>query len=164
MKTKTLTIDQWCEYAHIGACIPITVTLNGSSMEPLIRYKKDPVTIIPIYRDPMIGDIVLFRRADGAFVAHRVFQVSSQSVITWGDNCIFPDKPIDKDDVLGLLVSTKRFGRRILLDTEKQRSFGVFWMRTGRKPWHLYRRMRARVGKFVRTIYNKYFYIRVYFF
>ena len=35
--------------------------IRGTSMLPLIRYKVDPVTILPLDREPLEGDIVLFR-------------------------------------------------------------------------------------------------------
>ena len=45
-------------------------------MSPLIRYKKDYVTIIPLEAPPVSGDIVLF--ADftrDRYVMHRVWKV-----------------------------------------------------------------------------------------
>ena len=150
MDTRTISLEDWARYAQKGVEIPITVPLHGSSMEPLIRYMKDEVTIVPLKRAPMVGDIVMFRRADGAHVVHRVYRVTQEEVITWGDNCLGPDAPLKREDVLGLVTAMRRNGKRYPLDTARQRAYGVRWMRRGRKVWLAYRRMRGRAGRAVR--------------
>jgi len=152
METKKITLEDWSEYARKGIDIPITVTLHGSSMEPLIRYMKDPVTIIPLKREPMVGDIVMFHRADGAYVAHRVHQGTPNRIITWGDNCIRPDAPLERGDILGLLVSMERNGKRRELDTDEQRAWGIRWHKRWRKPWLFCRRNLGRVKRCIKLI------------
>ena len=49
-KKIQLTVEDWCQLAKEGIAVPITTTLKGFSMEPLIRYMKDPITIIPVDR------------------------------------------------------------------------------------------------------------------
>ena len=155
MDTRTISLEDWAEYARKGVDIPITVPLHGSSMEPLIRYMKDPVTIIPLKREPLVGDIVLFRRADGAHVVHRVYRVTPDRVITWGDNCAGPDAPLKREDVLGLVTAMQRHGRRYPLDTEAQRRYGLRWMRKHRRVWMAYRRMRGKAGRVVKRLVGK---------
>ena len=155
METRTITLEEWAEYAQKGVDIPITVPLHGSSMEPMIRYMKDPVTIIPLKREPLVGDIVMFRRADGAYVAHRVYRVTPDRIITWGDNCAAPDAPLRRENVLGLLTAMERGGKRYNLDTDRQRQYGKRWMEKGRGPWMMYRRVRGKVGRTIRGIRQK---------
>ena len=149
-----MTLEDWACYAQKGVDIPIVVPLHGNSMEPLIRYMKDQVTIVPLKREPMVGDIVMFRRSDGAHVVHRVYQVTPEQVITWGDNCWGPDAPLQHRDVLGLVTAMQRRGRRRDLDTEAQRAYGKRWMSRWRKPWLHYRRLRSRAAHLVRRLFH----------
>ncbi|MDO4371401.1 MAG: S24/S26 family peptidase, partial [Clostridia bacterium] len=59
-QTREIPIRQWCEMARQGAAPPVTIPLEGDSMRPLIRRGCDPVTIVPIYGELRIGDVVLF--------------------------------------------------------------------------------------------------------
>lgn len=150
-RTASLQVADWCKLAKQGISIPVTTMLQGSSMEPLIRCRKDPVTIVPVNRELLPGDIVLFEREDGAYVVHRLYRISEekQLVQTWGDNCCRPDKPVPVSAVLGMAVSFCRNGRVISLTTEEQRSYGIKWMnsRWKRPLWFAYRRCRSVMGR-----------------
>ena len=67
-----LGIEKWRELGENGALIPIRIPVHGSSMKPLIRPEKDMITIMPLVRAPMVGDIVMFRRNDGKYSASRI--------------------------------------------------------------------------------------------
>lgn len=146
---QSLSIDQWYRYAEAGVNIPVKTLLSGSSMEPLIRYKKDIVTVIPLKRKLMPGDIVLLKRKDGAFVVHRCRCLLNDetAVQTWGDNCERPDEPIDIDSVLGLIVCMEKDGRQIMLDTDEQREYGIRWMdgSAKRKIWFLKKQIKGKI-------------------
>ena len=116
-KTRSLSIEEWSALAESGIKIPVTIQLEGKSMEPLIRFRKDYVTVIPLNRDIRVSDIVVFRNSDGRFCAHRVKKVQKDTIQTLGDNCFEPDKPADKDNVFGLIVSMERDGRKYNLDS-----------------------------------------------
>lgn len=149
VKHQSISIQKWCEYAKSGIEFPVKIPLYGNSMEPLIRYKKDIVTVVPLKRELIPGDIVLFKRQDGIFVIHRIYKVNIQGrmVQTWGDNCFFPDQPVKLENVLGLVVCVDKNGKKYMLDTEKQRTKGVQWMNSvfKRKCWFIYREIRAGV-------------------
>lgn len=157
-RTVNLSMQEWCGLVKKGVAVPITTLLQGSSMEPLIRYRKDPVTIIPLNRKLQMGDIILFERQDGAFVVHRLYHISDdgQTIQTWGDNCYEPDLPVSVSSVLGLVVSLKRNGKRVSLDTQEQRFYGIRWMNSRwRRPlWFTYRRIRSCIGRAVREIFQ----------
>lgn len=151
-KTKTLTISDWSLLAEQKVYIPMHIVLHGSSMEPLIKFERDFVNIIPVQlmkRELMPGDIVLFHRADGAYVVHRLYQIHKEDhmVQTWGDNCYAPDAPIKDTDVLGLVISCEKKGKTIPLDTEKQRAYGKKWMNRSlkRRAWFRYRRGKEKL-------------------
>lgn len=151
-----LSVEQWLELAKRGVGVPVTIPIMGTSMMPVIRYKVDPTTIVPMSREPMEGDIVLFRRyGDGIVVLHRVYRILGDKVQTWGDNSPKPDHPISREDVLGLAVSVCRNGRTILLDTEKQRRWGIKWMHSPirRRLWFAWSSLRWLPGKLIRKIW-----------
>ena len=127
-KVRGLEIARWLELAQQGVSLPVTIPLDGVSMQPLIRRNCDLVTIVPLARDPLPGDVVLFEQPAGRFVCHRVCQVDNSRVQTLGDNCWNPDPWLDCSQVLGLAVSVQRGSRTIALDTDRSRVIGRAWM------------------------------------
>lgn len=124
VKRKSLSIEEWCAYANAGVDIPITIQLSGYSMQPLIRYKKDYVTIVPLHREVKIGDIVVFLNTDGRYCAHRVNKIRDGKVLTLGDNCYLCDSWKTPDKLLGLVVSMERNGKKYNLDCGLARAYG----------------------------------------
>ncbi|MDO4467546.1 MAG: hypothetical protein Q4C49_11185 [Bacillota bacterium] len=125
--SRNLSVEEWVKLYKNGISVPMTTVLYGTSMEPLIRFKKDKVTIIPV-SDIQKGDIVLFEREDGAYVVHRVYSIQDNMVQTWGDNCKNKDKPMDISKVLGQVVCVEKNGKKIDLNTDAQREYGITWM------------------------------------
>lgn len=148
---RGLTIAQWRELARDGAPVPVTIPLDGVSMQPLIRRNRDLVTIVPLDREPIPGDVVLFEQPTGRFVCHRVRQIDGDRVQTLGDNCWNTDAWMDRSQVLGLAVSVERDGRNIALDTDRSRALGRAWMAThpARMVW---RRFRSLGGRALRKL------------
>ena len=144
---RGLTIAQWRALAQDGTPIPVTIPLDGVSMQPLIRRNRDLVTIIPLARDPLPGDVVLFEQPAGRFVCHRVRQVHGSRIQTLGDNCWYPDAWMDRSQVLGLAISVERGSRTISLDTDRSRAFGRAWMvaHPVRIAWRRFRSLGGRV-------------------
>ena len=154
LRRRSLPIDQWHEMGQAGAMIPVTITLAGDSMRPLIRRDRDRVTIVPMNREPMIGDIVLFQGGPDRYVVHRVYRLRDGWVQTLGDNCWNPDPWIPENQVLGLVVKYARDGRGHRLDTPQARAWGRAWMAI--HPIRLcYKRLRALAGRCYRKIFPK---------
>lgn len=154
-RTLKLSVEEWCKLAGEGAAIPITTRLRWVSMEPLIRVNRDPVTFVPISRELLPGDVVLFERADGAYVCHRVYKIldGGNTVVTWGDNAERPDAPVSRSKVKGLAVAFERDGRRYILDSDEQRQKGLKWLESKwKRPVFMgYRKLRLKLGETVRN-------------
>jgi len=136
-----ISVEDWVKIVERGYAVAVTILLHGSSMEPLIRSEKDYITIIPRRNDKLqIGDVVLFRRAANDYVVHRICKVEDGMVQTWGDNCQFPDAPIADGEVIGIVDSVNKNGKKIQLTTEKQRQEGIKWMNSKirKKIWKEY--------------------------
>ncbi len=150
-KVRGVTIARWRELAKNGTSLPVTIPLDGTSMQPLIRRNRDLVTIVPLTRDPLPGDVVLFEQPAGRFVCHRVRRIDDSRVQTLGDNCWNPDDWMDRSQVLGLVVSVERGGRTVALDTDRSRALGRAWMafHSARMIW---RKLRSLGGRILRKI------------
>ena len=155
-KKIQLTVEEWCQLAKEGTSLPITTTLKGFSMEPLIRYLKDPITIIPVNRALIPGDVVLFERKDGKLVVHRLYKIFEERkmVQTWGDNCKAPDQLIPVERVLGIVISLEKNGEQIILDSNEQRKKGLEWLESKiRRPaWIAYQELLERTVKIVKKL------------
>lgn len=141
MRTVEISVEDWVKIVEQGYAVVVTIFLQGSSMEPLIRNEKDSITIIPRkHKKLQVGDVVLFRRAMNDYVVHRIYKVEGGMVQTWGDNCRFPDAPIADNAVIGIVDSVNKNGKKIRLTTEKQRQEGIKWMnsKVRKKIWKEY--------------------------
>ena len=123
-----ISIEEWHKLALEGAGLPITITLDGNSMRPLIRKGIDTVTIIPVYRKLKKGDIVIFARNDGAYVCHRVWKIKNETVVTIGDACYGFDTPLHISQVWGIVTKKEKNGKETKLDSALSRVWGRLWM------------------------------------
>lgn len=146
---RSISIQQWGEWARSGAAPTVTIRLDGDSMRPLIRRNRDAVTIQPLSRPLKLGDIVLFQNHAGQYVVHRVWKLRGAQVRTLGDNCWNPDPWMDAGQVLGLVVSTQRNARVWQLNTRLARSLGRTWMAL-RPLRNLWRTGKNRAGRILR--------------
>ena len=152
-KTRSIPMEQWCALAREGAAPPVTICLEGDSMRPLIRRGKDPVTIVPLRRELMKGDVVLFRLGE-RYVVHRVWQLKEGLVRTFGDNCWNPEPWFPEEQVLGQVMRYARGGRTHRLDTPAARAWGRMWMAI--HPIRLcYKRLRSLAGRCYRKVFPK---------
>ena len=124
-----LSIEQWLELTKEGVVLPVHITLNGDSMRPLIRKGKERVTILPVTRPLMIGDIVLFHDiANDRYVVHRVFRMENDKIQTLGDFCVHPDRWMGKSQVYGIVTEIHYRTRCFSTDSKFSRAFGCVWM------------------------------------
>lgn len=111
--------------------LPIRFKVNGGSMRPFIRNNKDTVTVIPLFQEPKVGDIVLFRakRQGGDYVLHRVYKIDGENIQTFGDGCLSPDEWLPRDAFIGIAVSIQRGNRTIDCDSEEWKRISTLWIK-----------------------------------
>lgn len=124
---RAISVEQWLTLTREGIDLPIHIPLYGHSMHPLIRRQKDIVTVRSLKRPLKKGDIVLFLRADGHYVVHRVHLLREDGVQTLGDHCSAPDAPIAASDVLGIVTHIRRGKLTFCVDTPVWRAAGRLW-------------------------------------
>lgn len=104
---------------------------RGVSMEPFIR-DGDVLEVAPYgRRDLRIGDVVLFNDRSGCVLAHRVMRIQEHrgelAIQLKGDALLTPDGWFGDDHLLGTVVTVRRGGASIRLDTWWQRVKGRVW-------------------------------------
>jgi hypothetical protein len=77
-----------------------TTSFGGTSMLPTIAPGQQ--VVVECGRDPVVGDVVVFRRDDRVTV-HRLTARAGNSLLTWGDANWLPDEPVDSSDVVGVV-------------------------------------------------------------
>lgn len=125
---REISVVQWHHLAQDGVDLPISMSLSGESMRPLIRRDMDTVTILPLRRQVRPGDIVLFADHRGRYVVHRVCKRKGSLVVTIGDHCHKADSPLSEEQVWGLVTTVTRGNRKISVDNAAARSLGRLWM------------------------------------
>lgn len=153
-QVRSLSIQEWHQLGLEGNMLPVTICLEGDSMRPLIRRGKDPVTILPLSRPLIKGDVVLFQGGPARYVVHRVYRLRDGWVQTYGDNCWNPDSWMPLEQVWGLVVRMERFGRTWRLDTPAARCFGRLWMLL-HPVWKAYRKLRSLGGRVYRKLIRR---------
>ena len=109
----------------------LTYSSVGVSMLPLLRQGRDLFTVIkkgPERCRP--GDVVLFRRADGQPVLHRVLEDRDEGYVIMGDNCVEKEYGIRDGDILGVMTGYVRAGREHSVGERAYKAYTSFIMHT----------------------------------
>ena len=92
------------------------ISITGTSMNPLLYAKRDFVFI----KKPMfpleVGDIPLYKRADGHFVLHRVVGVDDKGYVMCGDNQFILEYGITDKDIVGVVCQMNINGKNVEMD------------------------------------------------
>ena len=97
--------------------IPIT----GTSMNPLLYQNRDFVKIVKPTLPLTLGDIPLYRRADGAFVLHRVVGIKEKGeYVMCGDNQFILEYGITDKNIIGIAKILVIDGKEIDVDSDAE--------------------------------------------
>lgn len=105
----------------------VATPTKGRSMQPLLYEGKTIAVLLPVTAPPRRGDVVLYKRADGDLVLHRVVRVQGDSYIIRGDNCFY-DEPVNSAQLLGVMTEVVRNGKTIRVTDAAYRCYAAFWM------------------------------------
>ena len=124
----------------------VTFTPRGNSMLPLLRNNKDTITL----RKPEFPlkkyDIAFYRRDSGAYVLHRIVDVSGDKYTMRGDNQFFDEANIRQEQIIGVVDSFTRKGKKYSGNEISYRLYCVAWGKT-MSIRRLLRTMRRLAGK-----------------
>ena len=148
----SLSVSEWHKLSLEGTMLPVRTLISGYSMEPLIRYNRDYVTVIPLSESLAEGDIVLFSDPyQKRYVLHRVWTLENERVLTWGDNCDRPDAWMTVNDIWGKVILIERGKHKITPDAQKGLLYARLWHITGRA----YRKLRGTVSHIYHRIFTR---------
>lgn len=91
----------------------LPLQVSGNSMAPFLRHGRDTVYLSRLRRPVRRGDILLYRRAGGAYVLHRVCAVTPRGFTMLGDAQINPEPGITDGQVLAVVTRVVRRGRSV---------------------------------------------------
>lgn len=125
-----------CRMLSTGAK-QVPVPVQGTSMRPFLG-NGDFVFLDAVDSPVKKGDIILFRRANGRYILHRVYKVKKQGTfLMLGDGQLVTE-PIVREQMMGRVVRVTRRGK-----TEAPGSF-VWWFFAS--PWRILAPWRKQIS------------------
>ena len=105
------------------------VPTKGTSMWPLLKEGKSRVQVVArAGRQIRKGDVVLYRRKDGALVLHRIMQIGeADTFLVCGDHQWKLDEQGQEEQILAIAQGFFRNGHYIDETTRWYRLYKKFW-------------------------------------
>lgn len=91
----------------------VALTVTGNSMLPFLADGRDRVILQKIEKLPKKGDIVFYRRKNGAYVLHRVVKRRGELFYFSGDAQLRVEGPVGKGQLLAVCKEVERDGKTI---------------------------------------------------
>ena len=129
----------------------------GYSMLPLLRQKRDIVEIRPKGAERCRkNDVVLYKRNNN-YILHRILEVCPNGYIIAGDNNTFLERDISDNQILGIMRSIVRNGKKINMDSIRYRAYVHIWCDL--YPARIFilrtiRRIKAKLHRIIKMIYK----------
>ena len=112
------------------------LVITGNSMNPMLLHQVSRVKLAAPGA-PKRGDLVLYRRDNGAFVLHRIVKVTQEQIICCGDNQWHLEKGLQPGQILARVTAFARQERWVCCDSK---GYGMYW-----RFWLLIRPLRHLV-------------------
>lgn len=105
----------------------ISFVTSGFSMLPLLRNKMDKVFLKKNERLPKKGDVIFYRRENGAYVLHRIIGKKNGGYVLRGDNQTDIEYGVSNEQILATLQKVIRAdGKEIKCDSVRYRLYVLF--------------------------------------
>lgn len=105
----------------------ISFVTAGFSMLPILRNRMDKVYLKKPDRAVKKGDVIFYRRENGAFVLHRIIGKNSNGYILRGDNQTDIEYGVKEEQIMAYLVRILRHeGKLIKIDSLYYRAYVRF--------------------------------------
>lgn len=126
---------------------PVPLVISGSSMAPFLVHGRDTVFLSKLTRRAKRGDMVLYRRAGGQYILHRVYRAEEKTLQLIGDGQVSIEPGIWHSQVLAVVTAVRRKDKLLKPGHPVWAFYEKIWIRLIRCRPHLlglYRRMRSR--------------------
>ncbi len=107
----------------------IKLKVSGTSMYPLVGSRRDSVLLTKA-EELKVGDVPLFKRADGKFVLHRIVKIRDGAYGMRGDFEQKTEYPIHKEQIIAVAKGFYRNERYISCENFWYKMYKFFWMHT----------------------------------
>jgi len=105
-----------------------TFTNVGTSMLPLLRQHKDLFVIEKKTEERCKRyDAVLYKRANGQYVLHRILRVRAKDYILCGDHQFRREYGVTEDQILGVMTKIIREGKSIEVKERRYQWYVHLW-------------------------------------
>lgn len=138
----------------IEAGSEVVLIVTGNSMRPFLASCRDQVVLKKCDAAMLqVGDVPLYRRADGTFVLHRIVDIGASTYTMCGDAQTEKEYGVPNNSILALAVGFYRKGKYVSCTAFWYKVYVRVWMamRPLRpvllKSMYLYKRITARIGK-----------------
>lgn len=92
-----------CERLEKGESV--TIAGGGKSMYPFIDEDRDRVVLKKLGDRPIrVGEIYLYKRADGRYSIHRVYRIGDEGITMLGDGQLTPERGIAREDIIAVVT------------------------------------------------------------
>ncbi len=109
MSAKKINVEEL-----LRAGQPVQFPIQGWSMYPFLS-DGDIVTVQPCtVQTIQINDAVLYRRAGGPLVLHRIVRITSEGYYLCGDNQSKVEGPLKRSQIFGILSEYVHNGKHIV--------------------------------------------------
>ena len=88
----------------------VKVPVSGNSMSPFLISERDCVLVQTPKHPLKKGDIVLFKRNSGQFILHRICKIQNGEFYILGDAQTMIEGPVQREQIIGLVVKARRKG------------------------------------------------------
>ncbi len=117
----------------------LPLVVSGSSMSPFLIHRRDTVYLSRLTRPVKKGDILLYRRDNGAYVLHRVWKTDSTGFTMVGDAQTEPEPGIRPEQVIAIVTSAVCGGKRQAPGSFRWEFYEKIWIRAVPLRSHLHR-------------------------
>lgn len=103
------------------------LSVTGYSMLPMLHHGKDTVILEPIKESPAKGDLMLYRRRNGAYILHRILKKKPEHYVCCGDNQ-FKKEIVEPDQMLAVVTGFTRNGKQYTSASKGYRRYVKLWV------------------------------------
>lgn len=107
----------------------VPLVISGGSMSPFLINGRDTVYLSKISRPLKKGDMVLYRRAGGSYVLHRIFKAEDGSYTMVGDAQTYLESGIRPDQILAIVTAAYRKDKLLQKGSFWWDFFEIVWIR-----------------------------------
>ena len=104
-----LLMDQLLELLEDAESVPLVI--SGSSMIPFLVHGRDTVYLSKVAHPLKKGDMILYRRDNGAYILHRIYRVDGETYTLVGDAQTQLEPGVRQDQVLAVVNAVCRKGK-----------------------------------------------------